>query len=139
MSGSIRDRMAAQLEFMEKQIWNGFLHAGEDLVPYLSKNYFGDHDAVIILWDGNVLDGKSIEKFFTKQYGVTTTKWMTYEMGDVSVIEVDMMAGVIYYGIVATRLESESLILLLSLYFEKRSLILDWNWVESRKSNSSQC
>lgn len=107
MSGSIKDRMATQLQFNEKQIWNGFLHSGKDILPYLSKNYFGDYDAVFVLFDGTVLDGDSIEEYLTETYGVQKAKWMSYDMDDMQTIEVDMMAGVIYYGVLATRVESE--------------------------------
>jgi len=102
--------MTSQLKFLEKQIWNGFLHSGEDIIPYLSKDVFGDTDCVFVLWDGVVLTKKKINEFMEKAYGIRTLKWLTYDMADEEVIEVDMMAGVIYYGVLASRMENGKLV-----------------------------
>ncbi|KAH0551671.1 hypothetical protein GP486_007112 [Trichoglossum hirsutum] len=93
---TISKRVRAAVTDMEHQAWRALRESGAAFLPYIAS------DCVLLLDDRQVLDSKSspsISQFLEEEF----KPWASYDMYDVHVVEIDMMAATICYGVTATR------------------------------------
>ncbi|KAI9859740.1 MAG: hypothetical protein M1813_006457 [Trichoglossum hirsutum] len=93
---TISKRVRAAVTDLEHQTWRALRESGGALLPYLSS------DCVLLLHDGQMLDS-STSPTLSQYLNGEFKPWASYEIYDVRVVEIDMMAAVICYGVTASR------------------------------------
>jgi hypothetical protein len=96
---SISQRIHDDVLNVEHLVWRALKESGPAALDYL------DDECAFLMFDGTILGHKS--KPSLKKYLKSSDfkPWLTYEMSDVQVVEVDLMAAVIYYRAVVSRIE----------------------------------
>jgi len=94
---SIRKRVISAVTDLEHQLWRAFRESSSAVVPYLA------HDCVMLFHNGEILDSSSRPSLTQYLQSGELIPWASYEMFEVRVVEVDMMAAVICYRVVTTR------------------------------------
>ncbi|KAJ7685282.1 hypothetical protein DFH06DRAFT_37212 [Mycena polygramma] len=98
MSGSINERLKKDVKLLEVHMWRALRDSGPAVFEYTIE----DDEACTFAIDGKVLDSKSEPTL--KDYMENTYKpWTTYEMHDIRVIEVGLMAATTVYKVTAKR------------------------------------
>ncbi|KAH0541552.1 hypothetical protein FGG08_003964 [Glutinoglossum americanum] len=85
---TISERIKSTITDLEHQTWRAL-----PLLPYLST------DCVLLLHDHQMLDSATSPSLAQHLTSPSFRPWASYSMYDVKVVEVDMMAAVICYGI----------------------------------------
>lgn len=83
---------------MEVHAWRALRESGEAVFEYID-------DECTMAIDGRILDAETkppLKKYLKKEF----RPWATYEMHDVRVLEIGMMAASVIYKVTATRIES---------------------------------
>ncbi|KAJ6547661.1 hypothetical protein B0H19DRAFT_1166749 [Mycena capillaripes] len=96
MSGSINDRLQKDVKSLEVQMWRALRDSGPAVFEYTAA------DECTFAIDGMVLDKKSeptLKEYMENQY----KPWDTYEMHDLRVIEIGLMAAATVYKVTARR------------------------------------
>jgi len=91
------------LNDLENRYWRELCRPDPDVLRFLEP------EAVIILFDGTILDGKSGPSK-SKYFGAKSFQpWTSFELRNVKIFEIDLMAAVIYYEISAGRREEQGM------------------------------
>lgn len=100
MPGSITDRIQHDLNSQEHLVWRALRENGSAALEYLAE------DCIMVLMDGTVLDAKKKPK--PKDYLESSSfiPWLSYEIVDDHVVEIDLMAATIVYQVKAARIEN---------------------------------
>ena len=90
---TISKRIRNEVTDLEHQIWRALRESGSAILPYLSS------DCIMLLHDRKLLDPSSLKQYLTSEF----KPWAFYEMHDLKVVEVDMMAAVLCYKVTALK------------------------------------
>jgi ketosteroid isomerase-like protein len=94
---SIKKRLTAAVTDLEHQIWRALRENSSAVVPYLAK------DCIMMFHDGEILDSQTDPSLTEYLESEELAPWASFEIYDVRVSEVDMMAAVVCYRMVAKR------------------------------------
>jgi ketosteroid isomerase-like protein len=97
---SINERLQADVKALEIHVWRALRESGPAVFEFAT-------DDCTFAIDGKVLDEDSEPTF--KEYMENTFKpWTTYEMHDLRVVEIGLMAATTVYKVTASRLISDN-------------------------------
>ncbi|KAI9745072.1 MAG: hypothetical protein M1818_001350 [Claussenomyces sp. TS43310] len=125
MPGSISERVRKDVENMEHQVWRALRESGEEAMPYLAD------DCIMVLMDGTVLDANEEPKPADYLESSNFQPWLSYDMSDIHVAEIDMMAATIIYRAVATRMEGNRKV--------KHTMVISSTWRQKANAQWYMC
>jgi ketosteroid isomerase-like protein len=94
---SIRKRVTDAVTDLEHQVWRAFRESSSAVVRYISS------DCVMLFHNGEILDSSSQPSLREYLESDELIPWASYEIFDLRVVEIDMMAAVVCYRVVTTR------------------------------------
>ena len=97
MPGSISDRVRDSVTNMEHQFWRARLDKGSSMIEYL------DPECVFISPTDGILTSSSSPTLQEKLEDDNSKTFSTYEIQDVEVVEISMMAATACYRLVASK------------------------------------
>ncbi|KAI9786971.1 MAG: hypothetical protein M1839_005202 [Geoglossum umbratile] len=92
---SISKRVKEAVIDLEHQVWRALRESGSAVLPYLAP------ECVMLVNDQDILDSKSkpsLQEFLESEF----RPWTSFDIYDIHVVEIDMMAAVVCYKVIAS-------------------------------------
>src|SRR5436305_10870976 len=97
---TISKRIVDAIKAQEHLIWMHLKDDSSGLISYLANR------CVMIFPDGEMLSDATEPSLRERLASNSFPKWQTYSLNNIEIIEVDLMAAIIYYTATATRINN---------------------------------